>query len=391
MTAATRQLPSDAAKQSLGRGLAGRALLDIEQARTGQGSWARAHEQITKMTGVPVAAHVKSSLFEGAPAIAYVLATAEQPTYERALTTLDHHIDALTRERLRRAHRRIDRGLLPELREFDLISGLTGLGVYQLRRRGGGEVLDAVLAYLVRLCEPLSLNRQILPGWWTANDTADHPSEYWPGGHGNLGVAHGISGPLAFMALAVRHGRQVSGQIDAIQAICSWLDHWQQAAGEGAWWPGTITRHEVESDALQQPGPQRPSWCYGTPGIARAQQLAGLALNDRTRQHLAEAALLSCIADDTQLAQLGDTTLCHGWAGLIQATIRAAADAGPQSPLSAELPELGRRLDEFAQSQGSQQHANLLEGSTGVDLVRMAATSTAESIFTWDACLLLSG
>jgi len=32
----------------------------------------------------------------------------------------------------------------------------------------------------------------VLPGWWTASGPDDRPSQSWPGGHGNLGMAHGI-------------------------------------------------------------------------------------------------------------------------------------------------------------------------------------------------------
>ncbi|GAA1696418.1 lanthionine synthetase C family protein [Kribbella yunnanensis] len=382
-----QQLVSDAARQSLGRGAAGQALFCIEQARAGEGSWPKAHEHVMRMSAAPISAHATSGLFQGAPAIAYVLASAEQAAYEPALSTLDSYIDKLTRERVRQGHQRIDSGLPPHLREFDLLSGLTGLGVYQLRRRCGDDVLTEVLHYLVRLCQPLTSDG--LPGWWTANDTADLPSGHWPGGHGNFGVAHGISGPLALMALAARHGIQVAGQLDAIHAICSWLDRWQQGDGEAAWWPGTITTHEFESKRLGHLGPQRPSWCYGTPGIARAQQLAGIALNDTERQHLAESVLHGCITDASQLAQLSDTSLCHGWAGLTQATRRVTADAGPDSPLVSALPELVLRLNELVRADESQGRAELLEGSSGVRLVQVSVASAVESV--WDACLLLSG
>ncbi|MGH8910153.1 MAG: lanthionine synthetase LanC family protein [Egibacteraceae bacterium] len=55
---------------------------------------------------------------------------------------------------------------------------------------------------------------------------------------------------------------------------------------------------EWTTHSVQQPGPQRPSWCYGTPGLTRAQQLAALALGDRQRQRQAENALAGCITDD---------------------------------------------------------------------------------------------
>ncbi|HEU0090083.1 MAG TPA: hypothetical protein VFQ77_20930 [Pseudonocardiaceae bacterium] len=53
------------------------------------------------------------------------------------------------------------------------------------------------------------------------------------------------------------------------------------------------------------------------PWPARAQQLAALALGDPQRQWQAENVLARCIADEEQLLQLGDASLCHGWAGLV--------------------------------------------------------------------------
>ncbi len=342
------------------------------------------------MTSAPVKADPDSSLFRGAPAVAFALQAADKPAYAKALVTLDGHIEHVTRERLRRAHERIDQGQLPALREFDLISGLTGLGVYQLRRHGGGELLREVLSYLVQLSEPVPHGGQTLPGWWTSNDTADHPSDFWSGGHGNLGLAHGITGPLALMSSAARRDINVPGQTEAITRICAWLDQWQQGDGLTTWWPGTVRVDELKVNAIQQSGPQRPSWCYGTPGIARAQQLAGLALADQPRQRQAETALFGCITDDAQLTQLDDVSLCHGWAGLLQTTWRTAADAGQNSPLAAELPTLVSRLDSFVGS-GASLDEGLLEGSTGVHLARLATASTVESLSAWDACLLLSG
>ncbi|WP_405958632.1 hypothetical protein [Streptomyces phaeochromogenes] len=61
--------------------------------------------------------------------------------------------------------------------------------------------------------------------------------------------------------------------------------------------------------------------------MARAQQLARLALGDRNRQCQAEQALVGCLTDDRQLTQLIDASLCHGWAGLMQTVFRAAAEA----------------------------------------------------------------
>lgn len=378
--------------QSLSTGAAGIALLHIEHAHAGTSGWDPARAWVTAMTRDPINAHPDNcGLYHGAPAVAFTLHAAGRPAYARALETLDSHIAALVRHRLNRAHERIDCGQLPALREYDLISGLTGLGVYLLHRHGGGERLREILAYLVRLARPLHVDGQVLPGWWTGHGPKGRPSADWPGGHANLGLAHGIAGPLALLSIAARRGVAVAGQVDTIRELCEWLDQWCCGRGSAGWWPGTVSWAEWQARMVARAGPDRPSWCYGTPGLARAQQLAALALNDPTRQQHAEHALAECIADDRQLALLRDVSLCHGWAGLLLTTWRAAADAGHDSNLAARLPALRARLTHHLHRHGPPAHAGLLEGTTGIRLVEHTITSNTPSATAWDACLLLAG
>jgi hypothetical protein len=155
-------------EQSLYHGAAGIALRHIADVHAGSGGWDTVHQWASTMIRGPVvAAPGACGLYEGAPAVAFVLHTAGRPAYAKTLNTLDGHITALTRNRLAAAHERIHRRQLPALSEFDLISGLTGLGVYLLDRHGGGLLRD-VLAYLVRLTKPLKVEGDVLPGWWSS-------------------------------------------------------------------------------------------------------------------------------------------------------------------------------------------------------------------------------
>ena len=99
---------------------------------------------------------------------------------------------------------------MPPLTEYDLISGLTGIGCHLLRRHPDGAEIRHVLSYLVRLTEPIHMGGEILPGWWTRNGPTDESSDDFPGGHGNLGIAHGITGPLALLAVAMKRGVAVA-------------------------------------------------------------------------------------------------------------------------------------------------------------------------------------
>jgi lantibiotic biosynthesis protein len=369
---------------SLSDGAPGILLLHVERARTGHGQWATAHAWATAATRVPVTVNPTDSLFRGAPALAFALHIAGNPAYADALNALDKAIKALTRCRLAAAHTRIDHGNRPTFTEYDLISGLAGIGRYFLDRHPDGPEIRDVLSYLVRLAEPLHVAGETLPGWWTETGPSGRLDERFPGGHANLSLAHGITGPLALVALAMQQGITVPGQTAAIDRICAWLDTWRQGDGTSAWWPPWVTKSEHRRRRCAQAGPFRPSWCYGTPGLARALQLAGQATGDTARQRAAENALLGCVSDPAQLGRLTDTSLCHGWAGLLQTLWRTSTDA--QTPeLNAYLPQLRGHLRHLPFTDG----AGLLEGHAGSALALHTVTG-APPRPRWDSCLLLA-
>jgi hypothetical protein len=138
---------------------------------------------------------------------------------------------------------------------------------------------------------------------------------------------------------------------------------------------------------VQRSGAQRrPSWCYGTAGVARVQQLAALATGDAERQRMAEGALLSALTDPAQRELTVDASLCHGYAGLARITARAAAEAtGPAAGrLRQQLPGLLVRTRPTTAESGP----GVLEGAAGVALAALA--HDAEPATGWDLCLLIA-
>ncbi|SCL26337.1 Lanthionine synthetase C-like protein [Micromonospora nigra] len=354
------------AGQSLADGAAGIALLHLET-----GNRPAAYEALRQATAGGVSIAEGASLFYGAPALAFVLATTDHPGLAQARAATADGTATVTRRGLDAAHRRIDRHQQPHYAEYDLICGLTGLGVV-LRRLGDHDLLRQVLEYLVRLTEP----RGELPGWWCWNGP-ERRQPPPPGGHANFGMAHGVTGPLALLALTLRDGITVAGHTTAITRISRWLDTWQQHTDGTIWWPQTITLTDLHCATPAQQTPLRPSWCYGTPGIARAQQLAAQALRDTTRQHLAETAFTTCVTDPEQTRRLTDRGLCHGTAGLLATARRIAADALTPIPLDL-VNDLHRQA-----TPTTNEADGLLDGKAGADLVTTATTA-------WDACLLLT-
>ncbi|GHF76991.1 hypothetical protein GCM10018790_63830 [Kitasatospora xanthocidica] len=385
-------------RQSLATGAPGIALLHIERAATGRGPWEPARAWLEVATGAQVTSGPESHLYYGAPALTHVLGCAAQAlpgSYKRALDQLDQVVTADALARCEAAFARIDGGDLPTLAEFDTIRGLAGLGSVLLRRAPRGNAIRAVLTYVVRLTEDVKRGGELLPGWWTASGPSGKPDDRFPAGHANNGLAHGIAGPLALLALALRHGVEVDGQRSAIGTILAWLERWRDHHA----WPYWITPVHLPLGAREPLAPQRPSWCYGTAGIARAQQLAALALGDQRLRHNAEDALSAALLDPPSLAATTDLSACHGFAGLAHIAHRAAADASPR--LAARLRSAAALLLDTAHpprtDPGSQARQLLtsagpgfLEGAAGTALALLAPATGAAPATRWDACLLTS-
>lgn len=374
--------------QSLSDGTAGTALLHIERAHLGYGTWQRAHAWISTAASGEISAGDTAGLFLGLPAVAFMLDAAASGSswYTAGLADADRHLTALACARAAAGTDRILAGRLGGFQEWDVFFGLAGLGALLLRRSPGGSAMERVLQYLVALTQPLHVDGLEVPGWWSGHDPSRQQSRAYRGGHGNLGAAHG-TGPLALLGHAMRKGIAVDGQREAIATILAWLETWKQDSPAGPWWPEWITLDEMRTGRPAQRRPNRPSWCYGTPGIARAGQVAAIALGDHCRQREYEQALLQCLHDPAQLAQLTDAGLCHGAAGLYMTAWRAAQDALTPA-IETELPELAALLLKLAA--GRPRGTGFLNGTAGTALALHAAASGAAPISGWDACLLIS-
>ncbi|MFF5716419.1 lanthionine synthetase C family protein [Streptomyces buecherae] len=391
-------------RQHLAYGPPGIALLHIELAANGLGPWHRAHDWLVAASRQPLTSGPDSHPFYGVPAFAHALTCAADHlpgSYQRALDAMDGQIAVDVRRRLDTAHRRIDAGRLPQLAEFDATRGLTGYGAYLLRRNPGSSTMRAVLDYCVRLTEPITHHGETLPGWWAETGPSGSPDDRFPGGHANTGMAHGIGGVLALLALAARNGSVINGHHAALRTILTWLDRWKEKSDGGPVWPYWVTQGELRRGRLVPSAPRRPSWCYGLAGLARAQQLAALALGDASRQIDAENALAAALTDPEQLKATTDNGLCHGVAGLAHAAARTADDAHPSTAgqLRAAIPALlaavtppgtDPELIATALIQDEKGGPGLLDGAAGIALALLAPSTAAPPRSAWDACLLIA-
>ena len=184
--------------------------------------WQRVHDWLAYAVRSPITSGADSHLYYGAPAVAHALACAaavRPGSYERALDSLDEAIAQDTRgqgRRRARPHRP------PTSSPNDMSSNSSAAWPASAptccAATRTARTVRAVLEYLVRLTQPIADNGDVVPGWWVPTSPTGRDDDQFPGGHANFGMAHGIAGPLALLALAARHGTIVDGHLDAIDS-----------------------------------------------------------------------------------------------------------------------------------------------------------------------------
>ena len=288
--------------------------------------------------------------------------------------------------------------------QFDLISGLSGVGAYLLCRREHQPTV-AALRTVLRGLVALTREEDGVPYWHTpAHLMSDEEImlRLYPNGNLNCGLAHGIPGPLGLMALALHSGVEVDGLKEAIDQAANWLGKNRVDDAWGVNWPTAVSlAPDGEAVVASSPSaePSRSAWCYGSPGIARALWLAGEALGHPEYRELAIEAMKAVYRRPPWERRIDSPTFCHGVAGLLQITLRFANDTG--LPLFLEAAEtLGEQLlslydpdtllGYYSLEPGGQRvdQPGLLDGAPGVVLVLLAAATDAEP--TWDRLFLLS-
>jgi len=401
-----RDEPADrpSAADSALNGGAGLALLYAELGHHQREFRPVAHRYLA-LAGRSLPAATRHGLFAGAPALAFaaVCAMHRDGEYAKLLGDLDASVHRAVRGHLDAERARLRSGAVARhYLRYDVVSGLAGLGRYLLRRCPASaeseSLLREILAYFGELVRPVEQGGRALPGWWSQERT---PYDNDDGtGHANLGLAHGIPGPLALLASSWRAGVRTSGQSETVEAIAAFLTEWSDADEYGPYWPSSLNLRQYQRRSGPLPR-ARAAWCYGAPGVSRALQLAGLALGRTDWTELARAAARAVFRRPEPDLGLRDSCLCHGCAGLLHLTGRLAAD-DPHCGLGAETgrlalrtaaafdPELPFGYRQFSNAQGAfHDDPGFLTGSAGVALALHAYRNGPRPASGWDSALLL--
>jgi lantibiotic biosynthesis protein len=294
--------------------------------------------------------------------------------------------------------------------DYDLIRGLTGLGVYALERLPRPSALQCLGKIVERLAENAESGPQGIT-WHTAPELLpDWQRKLFPTGYYNLGVAHGVPGTIAVLAATARatarlaaagepRAREVAESArDLASGAVRWLIAQRLPAAEESWFGASFS---PEVPAARS----RLAWCYGDPGIAAALLVAARACGEAEWERFAIELALDTAARSTAGSLVRDAGLCHGSAGLAHLFNRLYQETGEprlaaasrgwfEQALDFRQPGIGLAgyrafwMDDDGLTQSWRDDPGFLEGITGIGLALLGGLSDFEPA--WDRIMALS-
>lgn len=330
------------------------------------------------------------TLYTGFPGVAWTLEHLQGRLFEPADDGEDPAIE-------------IDEALIPPLDrtpwrgEYDLISGLTGVGIYALERLprpSAAAVLSRIVDRLAETAETMEDGA----AWFTPPEQLpEWQREYHPRGNYNMGVAHGLPGVLPVLAGACAAGVNVERARPLLDANVRWLLARRLGPDEKSCYSHTYAPWET-------PTSSRLAWCYGDPGIAASLLATARAVGEKDWEREALDVGLHSAACPESTSGIRDAGLCHGAAGLGHLFNRMYQTTGEERFAEAARfwfeQALGYRQDGLGiagfRSWGTTPDGTMdwrtepgfLEGVAGIGLALLGAISEVEPA--WDRILAIS-
>jgi hypothetical protein len=331
---------------------------------------------------------MKPSLYGGFTGVAWAMSHLEKQLFESgegdSTDAVDEALKGYTNKPTWRA-------------DYDLVSGLVGLGVYALERLPAPKAVSCLEGIIDRLEEAAEQQAEGVT-WHTApNVLPPLQRKRCPRGYYNLGLAHGLPGVIVLLAAACASGIKPRKARALLDGAVAWLLNQKRRPRTGSRFPAWVVPGT-------RPESCRSAWCYGDPGVAAGLFCAARSVGQPAWEREAIEIARGAATRPPDDAGVADAGLCHGAAGLAhifnrfyQATgdgaFRRAALYWFERTLALRQP--GRGVGGFsaltAHEDGTRywdDDPGLLMGAAGVGLALLAATNSVEP--EWDRMLLLS-
>ena len=309
------------------------------------------------------------------------------------------HVGSIAKPEFTAALDEIDAAILaglagpPGRTEFDLMSGLVGLGLFALER-APSQVARGSLERLVVWLDACA-ERTAYGISWRSMPPLPHAlaGAEFPDGCHYTGVAHGTAGVVGLLAGLLRERVLPETTGPLLEGAVDWV--------LGNELPGNLALFPYQVDTDNRRPPSRSGWCTGGLGISVMLWRAGQAAGDPTWQ--SRAVALARAAARRPLAETGvrDACLCHGASGLGQLYARWFNATGEEFFRDEAVRWFRRAMDYHRPGEGvagylamngarsrEEVAPRLLFGAAGVGLALLSATTAIEPA--WDRVFLMS-
>lgn len=297
----------------------------------------------------------------------------------------------------------IDRALASHLeqtpwhRDYDLVGGLVGHGVYALDRKDRAAQTSLLTSVIQRLSEIAVVTAEGTTWHTPPHLLVQWQRDLYPNGYYNLGLAHGVPGVIALLSQACAADIAVELARPLLYSSIPWLlsQERDNPCHESCFPTVVLEGHDDQKSA-------RVSWCYGDLGIALTLLAAARIAGETSWERRAIDIAMQAARRSENHSGVLDAGLCHGAAGnghlfnrLYHATGEARFKETAVSWYSRALEY--RRPGEglagyraWIGANGGQwrEYPGLLEGIAGIGLALLAATTPVEP--DWDRMLMVS-
>ncbi|CDR66325.1 lanthionine synthetase C family protein [Staphylococcus schweitzeri] len=258
------------------------------------------HKYVMKLAPYLQNHQYNNSLFGGLSGIAFSMDIASQNgrNYQNILNNID---DVIVNEIENKLDQILQEPLNPL--NYDTISGLAGIGRYLLNRIdvSGTNVrtLKRILTYFKEI--QYSQNSWVVP---QESQFLESDKNYFTQGNINLGLAHGVLGPMSLFALCMIKGITIENHQHILKDMYKFIMD-KKFCSNYRW----LQRYDLISERNHF-NFIRNGWCYGNTGVMTTMFLIGQALQDEEIIQMSKKVMLQVINDKEE--NLISPTICHG-------------------------------------------------------------------------------
>ena len=294
-------LPDQIVDASLAEGAAGSTVLYAYLDRAGYGTAQNAAYFLEQAFAAVSSESMGPSLYGGFTGIAWATTHLQEQLIDRDEGDPCEAIDEALRDYLKQS---------PWPDNYDLVSGLVGVGVYALERLPRPAAVECLSLIVDRLGKSAERRDGFGLTWHTpSNLLPQWQRELCPNGYYNLGLAHGVPGVVVLLAAAHAAGVAKERTKTMLDGAVGWLLSKKLAPGAGSTFPKWVGRGI-------EPSASRLGWCYGDLGIATALLCAARCVGEPAWESDALDIALRAAQRPPHESGVVDAGLCHGAVGL---------------------------------------------------------------------------